>query len=43
MILLDLGLPDSTGLATVVSTKKKAGTIPIVVLTGFPEEAVVRG
>lgn len=39
VILLDLGLPDSIGLDTVVSAKRKAGGTPIVVLTGFEDEA----
>ena len=30
VVLLDLGLPDSIGLETVVSAKRKAGTTPIV-------------
>ena len=40
VVLLDLGLPDSVGLDTVVSAKRKAGTTPIVVLTGFEDEAL---
>lgn len=40
VLLLDLGLPDSVGLDTVVSAKRKAGTTPIVVLTGYADEAV---
>jgi signal transduction histidine kinase len=40
VLLLDLGLPDSVGLDTVVSAKRKAGVTPIVVLTGFSDEAI---
>lgn len=40
VVLLDLGLPDSVGLDTVVSAKRKAGLTPIVVLTGLSDEAL---
>ena len=39
-ILLDLGLPDSSGLDTVDSMVKAAGPIPIVVLTGYSDESL---
>jgi len=38
IILLDLGLPDSSGLDTVDRMIKAAGPIPIVVLTGYSDE-----
>jgi signal transduction histidine kinase len=40
VLLLDLTLPDSVGLDTVVSVKRKAGLTPIVVLTGFSNESL---
>lgn len=40
VILLDLNLPDSRGLATVAAAHRKAGGTPIVVMTGFEDEAV---
>lgn len=47
-ILLDLGLPDSSGLDTVDNMLRSVGSIPIVVLTGHSDEdlglvAVSRG
>ncbi|MGB6064685.1 MAG: sigma 54-interacting transcriptional regulator [Desulfomonilaceae bacterium] len=39
-VLLDLGLPDSQGLATLGRLNVKAHDIPIVVLTGQEDEAV---
>ena len=39
VILLDLGLPDSHGIDTLVLTRRKP-TVPIVVLTGFQDEAL---
>ncbi len=38
IILLDLGLPDSSGLDTVEGMIKAAGSIPIIVLTGYSDE-----
>jgi PAS domain S-box-containing protein len=38
IILADLSLPDSTGLATVTELKNQAGMTPIVVLTGCQDE-----
>lgn len=38
VILLDLGLPDSEGLDTLVRAFEKAGGVPIIVLTGMYEE-----
>lgn len=38
VILLDLGLPDSSGLATVEGLIKVAGPAPIIVLTGLADE-----
>ena len=40
VVLLDLNLPDSRGLDTVVAARRKAGNLPIVVLTCFEDEAV---
>jgi signal transduction histidine kinase/CheY-like chemotaxis protein len=39
-ILLDLALPDSEGLATLVRTNAAADYLPIIVLTGLEDEAV---
>lgn len=38
VILLDLSLPDSQGIQTLVTLRKKAPTLPIVVLTGLNNE-----
>jgi signal transduction histidine kinase len=40
VVLLDLGLPDSHGLDTLVVTRAQAPHVPIVVLTGFQDEAL---
>ena len=40
VVLLDLGLPDSHGLDTLVMTRAEAPGVPIVVLTGFEDEAL---
>jgi PAS domain S-box-containing protein len=40
VILLDLGLPDSFGLATLLKIQKAAGSVPIVVLTGHDDEKI---
>ena len=40
VVLLDLGLPDSHGLDTLVLTRAQAPGVPIVVLTGFQDEAL---
>jgi two-component system, cell cycle sensor histidine kinase and response regulator CckA len=40
IILLDLSLPDSHGLETVVRTCTQAPTIPIIVLTGLDDETL---
>ncbi len=39
-ILLDLGLPDSMGLATVERANCAAPHVPIIVLTGLDDEAI---
>lgn len=39
VVLLDLNLPDSTGLETVVRVKREHPTVPVVVLTGLDDEA----
>jgi len=39
-VLLDLGLPDSSGLDTLVRVHTEAPDMPIVVLTGLADEAV---
>jgi len=38
LILLDLGLPDSQGLDTLIKTQEKAPQVPIIVLTGLEDE-----
>ena len=40
VVLLDLGLPDSTGIATLEQANRAAGHLPIIVLTGLADEAV---
>ncbi len=40
VILLDLGLPDSMGLATLEQAGRAAGQLPIIVLTGLENETV---
>ncbi len=40
MILLDLSLPDSQGLATVRTIQQQAPLIPLIVLTGYADEAL---
>ena len=40
VVLLDLGLPDSHGLGTLVLTRAQAPGVPIVVLTGHQDEAL---
>ncbi len=39
VLLLDLSLPDSTGLDTVVRFRREAPNVPIVVLSGLDDEA----
>jgi PAS domain S-box-containing protein len=40
VILLDLSLPDSCGLATVMATRAESPNVPIVVMTGLDDEAL---
>jgi signal transduction histidine kinase len=40
VVLLDLGLPDSHGIDTLILTRAQAPSAPIVVLTGFQDEAL---
>ena len=40
VVLLDLGLPDSQGMATVIALRTQVQDIPILVLTGLNDEAV---
>jgi signal transduction histidine kinase len=40
LVLLDLGLPDSSGLDTLSQVKESAPTIPVVVVTGYHDHAV---
>jgi signal transduction histidine kinase len=40
VVLLDLGLPDSHGLDTLIVMRAQAPGVPIVVLTGFQDEAL---
>jgi len=39
-VLLDLGLPDSSGLDTLVRVHEEAPDMPIVILTGLADEVV---
>jgi two-component sensor histidine kinase len=38
LLLLDLGLPDSQGLETLIKAQGQAGEVPIIVLTGLDDE-----
>jgi PleD family two-component response regulator len=38
IILLDLNLPDSRGLASLEAVNKEAGTVPIIVMSGLDDE-----
>ena len=40
MVLLDLNLPDSSGLETCRQMSRAAGQVPIIVLTGADDEAI---
>ncbi|MBP1986509.1 bacterio-opsin activator domain-containing protein [Halolamina salifodinae] len=40
VVLLDLGLPDSTGMETLTSVIDIAGRVPVIVLTGLQDERV---
>ena len=40
VVLLDLGLPDSHGIDTLILTRAQAPSAPIVVLTGFQDESL---
>lgn len=40
VVLLDLGLPDSTGIATLETVRDHSQKVPIVVLTGLDDETV---
>ena len=39
-VLLDLGLPDSSGIETLRAVRKQAEELPVVVLTGFDDDDV---
>jgi len=41
VVLLALGLPDSSGVDTLVQMKKHAPSLPIVILTGEKDEAII--
>jgi hypothetical protein len=41
-IILDLGLPDSTGIKTFESVKAQAKSIPIIILSGNNDRGVLR-
>jgi len=43
LMLLDLGLPDSSGLETYEKVSKVASNIPVVVLTGLDDEEIAVG
>ncbi len=38
VVLLDLGLPDSQGMDTLLTVRKKAAGMPIIILTGLADE-----
>jgi len=40
VVLLDLGLPDSTGIATLETVRDQSRDVPIVVLTGLDDETI---
>ncbi len=40
VVILDLSLPDSQGIETLVRVKAQAPTIPIIVLTGLDDETL---
>ncbi|AQQ08937.1 Autoinducer 2 sensor kinase/phosphatase LuxQ [Sedimentisphaera cyanobacteriorum] len=40
LVLTDLGLPDSEGVATLTSVKKSSEDIPIIVLTGLDDDKI---
>ncbi|ARN55860.1 hybrid sensor histidine kinase/response regulator [Sedimentisphaera salicampi] len=40
LVLTDLGLPDSEGVATLTSVKKNSEDIPIIVLTGLDDDKI---
>lgn len=40
VLLLDLGLPDSTGVSTFASVHGQTPTLPIIVLTGFGDQSL---
>ncbi len=40
VVLLDLGLPDSSGIETLLELKRAAPSVPVVVLTGRDDEAL---
>jgi len=40
VILLDLSLPESQGLPTLLKTKEKAPSLPIIVFTGLDDESI---
>ncbi len=40
LVLLDLSLPDSAGVETVIGFRRSAPQVPIVVLTGMPQQEI---
>jgi DNA-binding NarL/FixJ family response regulator len=40
LVLLDMGLPDSHGLDTLLLMRAQAPSVPIVVFTGFNDESI---
>jgi signal transduction histidine kinase len=40
VLLLDLGLPDSTGVSTFTTVHAQSPTLPIIVLTGFGDQSI---
>ena len=43
VVLLDLSLPDSEGLNTLLAISKKAPALPVIVMTGLDDQAVTVG
>lgn len=42
VLLLDLSLPDSSGMDTLIKVNKKVPQIPIIIITGFEDEQMIK-